>query len=71
MSKRPALCIHGRPALSVLFLKGDKTYPTLIFPVTMYGRESWTVKKAGRKNGIHLKQGAGGEFYRCLGPLER
>ena len=32
-----------------------KIIHSLLFPVTMYGCESWTLKKADRKKLIHLK----------------
>ena len=31
-----------------------KITPTLILPITMYKCKSWTVKKAERKNVVHL-----------------
>jgi len=50
--------LHGRKAVTSLdsiFKSRDVTLPTkvhlvkaMVFPVVMYGCESWTIKKAGR-----------------------
>ena len=42
----------------------------LIFPIIVYGCESWTVKKADRKKEkVHLKYAVGGELCRYHGLL--
>ena len=44
----------------------------LVFPITMYGGKSWTVKKAGRKKKwIHFKCGVWRELYGYPGQPER
>ena len=35
--------------LDSIFKKRDITFKAMVFPVVMYGRESWTVKKAERR----------------------
>ena len=52
----------------------DITLPTkfhlvkaMVFPVVMYGCESWTVKKAERQNLMLLKCGVGEDSCESLG----
>ena len=59
----------GRKAminLDSIFKSRDITLPTsinivkvMVFPVVMYGCESWTIKKAGSHELMHLNCGAG------------
>jgi len=50
------IIIYQRPYLDSIFKSRDITLPTkvhlvkvMVFPVVMYGCESWTVKKAERR----------------------
>ena len=52
----------------------DITLPTkvcivkaVIFPIVMYGCESWTIKKAGSHELMHLNCGAGEDTCESLG----
>ena len=56
---------------NVSFEMKAKSIYSLVFPITMYGCESWTGKKAIGKKLIRLKYGVGGELYRYPGPRER
>lgn len=47
-----------------------KVIHTLVFTVTIYRFESWTVKKADRKKLIYLKFGIGGESTDTLDSQE-
>ena len=47
-----------------------KIIHTLVFPVSMYKCENWTVKKADRKKKIHVKYSVGGELYGYPEPPE-
>lgn len=58
-SERPPMEESGKVIKSTdvsLETKG-KIIHILLFPITMYGWESWTVKKADRERWIHLKFG--------------
>ena len=55
--------------LDSIFKSRDITLPTkvglvkaMVFPVVMYGCESWTVKKASPKELMHLNCGVGEDF---------
>ena len=60
--------------LDSIFTSRDITLPTkvrlvkaMVFPVVMYGCESWTVKKAERRRSVLLNCGAGKFSYESLG----
>jgi len=54
--------------LDSIFKSGDITLPikvhlvkAMVFPVVMYGCESWTIKKAERRRMMLLNCGVGGD----------
>ena len=60
--------------LDSIFKSRDIILPTkvclvkaMVFPVVMYGCESWTVKKAERRKLMLLNCGVGGESSESLG----
>ena len=60
--------------LDSIFKSRDITLPTkvrlvkgMVFPVVMYGCESWTVKKADCQRIDALNCGVGEVYWECLG----
>ena len=60
--------------LDSIFKRRDITLPTkvrlvkaMVFPVVMYGCESWTVKKAERQKSMLLNCGVGEDSRESLG----
>ena len=60
--------------LDSIFKSRDITLPTkvrlvkaMVFPVVMYGCESWTVKKAERRRIHAFERGAGEDSCKSLG----
>ena len=60
--------------LDSIFKSGDITLPTkarlvkaMVFPVVMYGCESWTIKKAEHQKLMLLNCGVGEDFWKSLG----
>ena len=47
----------------VTLLKKVLIVKTMVFPVVMYGYESWTIKKAEHQKLMLLNCGAGGDFF--------
>ena len=48
----------------VTLLKKVLIVKTMVFPVVMYGYESWTIKKAEHQKLMLLNCGAGGDFFK-------
>ena len=48
----------------VTLLKKVLIVKTMVFPVVMYGYESWTIKKAEHQKLMLLNCGAGGDFLK-------
>ena len=48
-----------------------KIEETLVFPMVIYGSESWTMRKKDRKNLMLLKYRYGGELEECRGQKKK